>query len=76
LRIGCATALYASGASVDDVKRICRWRSDASATIYSRMDFKKFSALVTKAADAEGFALNDHDAQAHALMEQEPADEN
>ena len=37
LRIGCATALLAAGASPELIQALCRWRSPHSAAIYARL---------------------------------------
>jgi DNA-binding transcriptional MerR regulator len=52
-----ACCLKASGASIAEIKRICRWLDDDSLRVYCRMEVESTTALLSKAAKVEPSTL-------------------
>ena len=79
LRIGCACALLAAGASSSQIQALVRWRSEESMKIYARLSSTDYAAWVTKIAKQKIHVLSSCnlptvDAGAHIARALEEAD--
>ena len=52
-----ACCLKTAGASISEIKRICRWLDDDSLRVYCRMEVESTTALLSKAAKVEPSTL-------------------